>query len=399
MDDIANATERVQSKLKYNGLQKRRTLLETLDFELFTHISDHWCELSEYLLEKDPEHRGKLPIFVWHEALYSIMPYLYPEVLERVDAKFGGPFVGEVDYREALKLMQTGHSGQFGGKHWHSKMLVNVCEAIMKADLSLESLSLFFDRNHDGHVSLGEVIQVLLNLKLGISKFDIVELAHQLHPDRENIKIDDFLLRLHRINSHYKASMHLNLTSEWVRESVKVLREHFSQMGNLISVFTSIDENADGLLQFDEMTSYLHSIPGLTTEIVAATQSCGKTSDDIIKELVMEFDQSGDGTINCLEFLEAVDSGSKLNSEGLETLVSATALTTLYSHRDILRRACEYVDSDHRGILSPMEFRMAMDLFNKAVGDTPPFSEAVIDAFVFAVGYGEVDYYTLVNDF
>merc|ERR1712007_150492 len=171
--------------------------------------------------------------------------------------------------------------------------------------------------------------------------------------------------------------MGLKETPEWVQESLKILREYFSQMNDLRSVFTMFDENGDGLLQLDEMTTSLRALDGLQTQLISAAESCGKSSDDIIKEFVSELDQSGDGTINYLEFLEAVDiGGSEDNLEGFEALISATALTTLHSHRDVLRRACEYVDADHRGVLNSLEFREAMDLFNKAVADPPPFSEA-----------------------
>merc|ERR1719240_15658 len=85
IDDLTTVTEKIHNKLTRRYSKKGKTLQETFDFELIKHISDHWSELSEYLVNKDPEHKGILPVSVWHEALCSIMPYLNLEVLERVD--------------------------------------------------------------------------------------------------------------------------------------------------------------------------------------------------------------------------------------------------------------------------------------------------------------------------
>lgn len=234
-----------------------------------------------------------------------------------------------------------------------------VYEAIVAMDMDLSETFKMFDTDGDGTVDLKEAKQVLEKFDLGLSSSQIDRLLGQLFStssvittaDKARMSIQDFLGHFTMV---YSATNNADLP-RWVLDTL-------GQIGRLIvkvkapgapdatphaaaaasdmsKLFTEIDTSGDGILQLDEFVTGIEKLPGLEKCAVDGVPLSHAKLVEISKIL----DVTGDGTLNYLEFQQAV----QLKGQGttdLENSLVEDLTTLLFRYRVHIRTGCQFLD-------------------------------------------------------
>lgn len=130
----------------------------------------------------------------------------------------------------------------------------------------------------------------------------------------------------------------------------------------MVALFRAMDISGDGMLQLEEFVTGIERIPGVDKVKVDGV----RLDHENLLRMARVIDVSGNGTINYLEFLQALAAEEQGNSDIAETL-GEDITTVLFRHRHAIRIGCHYLDEDGCGKIRAEDFQTVLQGVNSAL--------------------------------
>jgi len=136
----------------------------------------------------------------------------------------------------------------------------------------------------------------------------------------------------------------------------------------MAALFDSMDSSGDGFLDLEEFARGIAQIPGFDHVLfkTGANPRGEKLTHDKCVELAKYLDVSGNGSINYLEFLQALTPVAAGAMDILDSLCEDIT-TVLFRHRVVIRRGCHFVDEPGMGKVSREDFHAVLMGVNSAL--------------------------------
>jgi len=309
----------------------------------------------------------------------------------------GEPAV-EVDAHAFIQRFEVRLQEQYIG--WQRTVLQMFYNSLLAADLQINELLGFFDRDSDGQVSLSECIEAISSLELGLSAQQVAQLTQTLGfeqpksgkggksqrqaspkagspsklgspkaaEEESQIDLETFLKRLALVADHTviprhdQESMDLKTIAGWIDDLAK------SSGKTLSALFQQWDENGDGYIDYEEFV-----VCCMTTQ--NKVSNSGNLDYEFTREefdeLARTVDQAKTGRINYLSFLglfpELANSAPRApyHHSGPDDMVCFT----IWMHEALLTKALKKSDPQGVGSVTPAQFQRALDQLNAAVSE------------------------------
>lgn len=232
-----------------------------------------------------------------------------------------------------------------------------LCETDLSGTLA------FFDTDQDGQVTRAELTQVLREFS---SPEQAESLASQLLRGQASVKtaqlLDNFEVQFKE--SSVNAPGGQRQTPAWAKALLDtVSKQCAARRSSSLELFRSFDKDGDGFISFSEFQQAMLQLGGHAT----SSQDQAERVSQMLLDLAAWVDRNDSGTINYMEFCsafrigvherqsEAVSRGTNLIDQIMEQLC-----WLLHAHHWSLKRAFDYFDANGDGVLSPEEFRTAV---------------------------------------
>ena len=183
----------------------------------------------------------------------------------------------------------------------------------------------------------------------------------------------------------------------------QVSKQCAARKSSSLELFRSFDKDGDGFISFSEFQQAMLQLGGHAT----SSPDQAERVSQMLLDLAAWVDRNDSGSINYMEFCsafrigvhesqsEAASPGTNLIDQIMEQLCSL-----LHAHHWSLKQAFDYFDVNGDGVLSPEEFRTAVQSLSSmeaAPGEEPPLrlSPEQIDRLIASLdrdGDGVIDY-------
>ncbi len=184
---------------------------------------------------------------------------------------------------------------------------------------------------------------------------------------------------------------------------LQVSKQCAARRSSSLELFRSFDKDGDGFVSFSEFQQAMLQLGGHAT---SAPDQAERVSQMLL-DLAAWVDRNDSGTINYMEFCSAFrigvhESQSKAASHGTNLIdqIVEQLCSLLHAHHWSLKRAFDYFDANGDGVLSPEEFRTAVQSLSSmeaAPGEESPLrlSPEQTDRLIASLdrdGDGVIDY-------
>lgn len=277
---------------------------------------------------------------------------------------------GLVRYQAFLNRYRLGSDDEA----WQSRVLGALYAKLCDKDLS--ATLAFFDINQDGEVTRQELSQVLREESIGLEGQQIDVLASSLLKGQHAVKttelLDNFTVKYKETDKD--AGGGPRATPAWAQSLLDtVSKQCAARHSSTLELFSSFDSNGDGFISFGEFQQAMMKLGG---HAATATPEQAERVAQMLLDLAAWVDRNGSGTINYMEFCSAFRVSAIAAATAAEEAAhvephvpgNATVVEQLmeqlcalfYQHRWSLKRAFDYFDANGDGVLSPHEFKAAV---------------------------------------
>jgi len=280
-----------------------------------------------------------------------------------------------------------------------------LAEAMLRAELNLDSLKDLFDYSRDGEVSPAELRRSLGLLLPNLSS-EQVRHVQKLIGHSTSEPFSQLMGRLLQFLPP------LALEEEWMGGTLAHLGQVIQRWAGdgvelhaaLLQFYTVFDEDRDGILSPEEM---LKAFMMVEQRSLQDTASAGKVSltrlaRKRLEQLVQQLDTNQSETISFLEFARAFQKrqpapqGQK-SAEDYLPLAHTVWTASIFVHRAALVRCCLLMDTTGSGNVSTRNFLSAVEALGRILGR--PFAAGDLLALEESIGDTLLDYQSALNDF
>jgi Ca2+-binding EF-hand superfamily protein len=300
---------------------------------------------------------------------------------------------------------------------------------IVSKDNEIEKMIRQFDKDKDGKVSKQEFQEILTEAGVNLSRPQMETLMRhvgfQHKAGGDKIDANDFINRFAlTFKTDDTMAGHGVEKDQWANLALERLGRHMLKIprgksGNhkswrqalfadnksladkpstaLFEIFKRFDTDGDGLLSREEFVNGIRTVPDLEEVLVEGHP----LNDQDLDRIARYIDQSGDGTLNYLEFIKAFNFedkyGDVLNNQLFEDIT-----TTLFRNRNALLCGCQFFDYDGHAKVTHEQFEDVLEALSSVLKKPEtPFTPSQIARVASAAtdAQEEVRYMDFVNSF
>jgi len=337
------------------------------------------------------------------QVLYLDVPWLkYRPWLARLETD------GTIDYPAFLRRFQIRLKGPYG--QWQRGVLQTLFNSLLAADLQMDELLSYFDKDGDGSVSAAEATEALSKADLGLSAAQIEQVVRSLGLSKDGtdgIKTEEFLGKLMVASEASSVVARSEREKYDLAQITKLLRGIQKKKGKkLEDIFAESDGDGNGYVDYDEFAATCLAYQKMCSPDELAYEY---EHEDLL-EIAEALDLSKQGRINYLSFAAllkldevsqaaAASGGNKAQLGWADSTLVQHICTTLWANDVLVHKAFRAFDTDNDGNLAPNGFRAALATANAELARPhTPLTKAQIDQLVSALpqdARGRIDY----NDF
>ena len=357
-------------------------------------ICRHKHELQAYFDGVDTTGKGRVSADDWAKGMMAVLHldipwHKYRPWLARLEDD------GAIDYPLFLQRFQIRLKGPYGS--WQRGVLRTLYNSLLAADMQMEELLSYFDKDGDGFVSAAEATEALGRAELNLSAAQIEQVVRSLGlADRNggNIPTEDFLGKLMIASEATSVVARSEREKYDLAQVTKLLRSiQVKKKKKLNQVFTEWDSDGNGYVDYEEFAACCLAYQAECSADELAYEYCREDLEEIAEAL----DLSKQGRINYLSFAALLKlddvaqaqaaAGKGHGSLGLadSTLVQHIC-TTLWANDVLVNKSFRCFDKEATGALSPDDFRTALATANAELARPhTPLTKNQIDQLVEAL--------------
>lgn len=459
--EVQDLVNRVESRTK---IRTRRLSVMNIERDLVAQMSKIICEKRAEIWDMfwhiDAERTGTVPMEAIAAGFLDMLKHELPWRMLIQKLEFLNTDTDTVDYNGFLQVFRVEfRPKQARHANWRLETVLQVFEAMMKADLTLRETLLVFDRNADGTVSYREFEELLGELKCGLSGPQVrllmrIITAHYLTRGGSRVDVGEFLGRFKVVYDRALAVSRPRaekpIVEDWIPGALQLIGRHILAdkidaaeryySGHMFLSFmepskeglgpterrrssalrsvallqkfadylrdeaqtaqtTFVEDEAEGYLSYDGFVRAIRRLPVASMEKELGTE----LDTQRLLQLAEAIDIARSGRINYLEFLNAfhVEDREEKKLDVAEQLWEQIC-SAFYSQRVAIERALSYLDPEGAGRVTPDDFKSALEALNSVLGSKAPLTAAQVDLVIASIDSesdGFIDYHAFLDAF